>query len=112
MNYEKTDTWWSGKKRTQTNPNEPKTNPISQEPKMSATSLFTKDYESKSNPTLGENKPNLPEAKTRLSISLTRSYANNPAMTLCQNKANSNPIQTQFRNRSGTGGVVFGGNSG
>jgi len=24
MNYEKEDTWWTGKKRTQTNPNEPK----------------------------------------------------------------------------------------
>jgi hypothetical protein len=41
MNYEKYDTWWTGTKRTQTNPNEPKF----KIGKMNASSIVTKDYE-------------------------------------------------------------------
>ena len=33
-NYEKTDTWWTGTKRTQTNPNEPKSPKAKNERKL------------------------------------------------------------------------------
>ena len=39
MNYKKKDTWWTGKKRTQTNA-------IAQKPKMNVNSIMTEDYES------------------------------------------------------------------
>ena len=69
MNYEKKDTWWAGKKRTQTNPKrtqyEPKQTrrrarggPIFQRPKMSASVYFTTNYENNPAARLRENKPN------------------------------------------------------
>jgi len=54
MNYEKTDTWWTGKKRTQTNPNKANF----QDAQMNVNKVLTKGYENKTDPTLGENKPN------------------------------------------------------
>jgi hypothetical protein len=42
-NYEKMDTWWSGKKQSQTNPNKAK----SKKAKMNVTSALTKGYENK-----------------------------------------------------------------
>ena len=44
MNYEKKDTWWTGKKRTQTNPIKPNF----PETQMNVTSVLTKDYENES----------------------------------------------------------------
>jgi hypothetical protein len=41
MNYEKKDTWWTGKKRTQTNPNKPNF----RKAKMNETLFAAKDYE-------------------------------------------------------------------
>ena len=56
MNYEKKDTWWTGKKRTQTNPNEPKF----KKAKMNVTNYITMDYENISNWAICENEPNQP----------------------------------------------------
>jgi len=41
--YEKKDTWWSGKKQSQTNPNKAKF----KKAKMNVTSIITKGYENK-----------------------------------------------------------------
>ncbi len=42
--YEKKDTWWSGKKQSQTKPNKPKF----KKAKMNVSAIITKDYEHKS----------------------------------------------------------------
>ena len=68
--YEKKDTWWSGKKQSQTNPNKANL----QKAQMNVTKLLTKDYENKLNWALYENKAN-----------------SNPI------KANKMPKQTQFK---------------
>jgi hypothetical protein len=53
-NYEIKDTWWSGKKQSQTKPNKPK----SKKAKMNVNKVLTKDYEKISNWAICENKPN------------------------------------------------------
>ena len=43
MNYEKKDTWWAGKKRTQTNPIQTQTNPTPQRLKSAQISIIQRD---------------------------------------------------------------------
>jgi hypothetical protein len=40
MNYEKDDTWWTGKKRTQTNPNKPNLQKAQNERKLNSNPTF------------------------------------------------------------------------
>ena len=78
MNYEKYDTWWTGTKRTQTNPNEPKF----KIGKMNANSIVTKDYENICPCGAPKNKPKtnpIPQkAKMRLNSILTKDYEDQP----------------------------------
>ena len=64
MNYEKEDTWWTGKKRTQTNP-------ISEKPKMNVNSIVTKYYENICPCGVPKNKPNQTQFQKR-SVVLTK----------------------------------------
>jgi len=80
-NYEKKDTWWTGKKRTETNP-------ISKKPKMNVSSIATKNYENicprgapKNKPNSNPNKPDSPEAKISPNIYYTKGYSSETALT-------------------------------
>ena len=91
-NYEKKDTWWTGKKRTETNP-------ISKKPKMNVSSIATKNYENicprgapKNKPDSNPNKPDSPEAKISPNIYYTKGYSSETAFRRGKNK----PKQTQF----------------
>jgi len=46
--YEKMDTWWSGKNKPNSNPIQTQTKPISEKAKMNVTAIITKGYENKS----------------------------------------------------------------
>ena len=90
MNYEKKDTWWTGKKRTQTNPNKPNF----QNAQMNVNYFDTKHYEKNHALRPRENKPNqaCPEqrrmdpisqkAKMNVNSLLTRDYENQPFRSL------------------------------
>jgi hypothetical protein len=90
MNYEKKDTWWTGKKRTQTNPNEPKTNPIPSEAKMSVTFFVTKNYENDPALRPRQNKPKQTQLTKRqrmnTTVYFTNNYANQPLLRAPENK--------------------------
>ena len=94
MNYEKKDTWWTGKKRTQTNPNKPN----SPEPKMSVNVSLTRNYENNPALPLRQNKPNsnpIPrKRKMNASSLLTRDYENQPLRGI---KPMSKQLTHQFR---------------
>jgi hypothetical protein len=59
--YEKMDTWLSGKKQSQTNPNKAKF----KKAKMNVTSYITKEYEKKLNGDLLQNEPNSNPIRTQ-----------------------------------------------
>ncbi|MHC4642032.1 MAG: hypothetical protein ACYS32_10330 [Planctomycetota bacterium] len=70
--YEKKDTWWSGKKQSQTNPNKAKF----KKAKMNVTSYITKKYENISNWAIYENEPNTNPILSRRSLWRSRNKPN------------------------------------
>jgi hypothetical protein len=71
MNYEKKDTWWTGKKRTQTNPNKPNF----KIGKINISVATIKDYDNEQLTINNEryskqtqNKPNFRKAKNELKL--------------------------------------------
>ena len=58
-NYEKLDTWLSGKNKPNSNPNKPNF----QKAKMNVNSFITKDYRKKGDFSVRINKPNFQKAK-------------------------------------------------
>jgi len=94
--YENKHNWTLGENKPKQTQFKPKTNPISEIPKMNVNIFSQMAYENKCNWTLGENKPNQTQFTKRPKMNLnfysTRDYENISGWTLSENK----PNQTQF----------------
>ncbi len=89
--YEKKDTWWSGKKQSQTNPNKAKF----KKAKMNVSSYITKGYENKSPIRAPEKtKPSFETTKTNANLFTKRDYEKYRTFGLQKTNPNK-PKQTQ-----------------
>jgi len=95
--YEKKDTWWSGKKQSQTNPNEPKL----KKTKMNVTSILTVGYKNKSPIRAPKKQSQTSKRQKPMQTSLPQRIMKKPPLRApekqTQFKPNSNPNKANFK---------------